>query len=190
MTTEQEKLVEENLRMVDFVIRRKFPRWREIGEYEDVQQTGRIGLCKAAQTYDSGKGQFSTYAAKCIRNELKMALRGVYALSREGEDRQLSIDAVLGDDDFTLADIVPDPGADTERQAEVREKLQKLMAAFEDEPILFAVATKQMTQAEAAELLGISQPHVNRRIKSILRHMLKKEDKHDQDQHERGSQLP
>lgn len=182
MTTEQEKLVEENLRLVDFVIRRKFPRWREIGEYEDVQQTGRIGLCKAAQTYDPDKGRmFSTYAAKCIRNELKMALRGVYALSREREDRQLSIDAVLGDDDFTLADIVPDPDADTERQTEVREKLQKLMAAFEDEPILFAVATKQMTQAEAAELLGISQPHVNRRIKSILRHMLKKEEKYDQD---------
>lgn len=169
MTTEQEKLVEENLRLVDFVIRRKFPRWREIGEYEDVQQTGRIGLCKAAQTYDPGKGPtFSTYAAKCIRNELKMALRSVNALSREGDDRRLSMDAVLGDDDFTIADLVPDPGADTEHQLEVREKLQKLMAAFEDEPILFAVATRQMTQMEAADILGISQPHVRRRIKSIL----------------------
>lgn len=169
MTAEQEKLVESNLRLVDFVIRRKFPRWREIGEYEDVQQIGRIGLCKAAQTYDPDKGRmFSTYAAKCIRNELKMALRGINALSREGEDRRLSMDAVLGDDDFTLADLVPDPGADTEHQLEVREKLQKLTEAFEDDPILFAVATRQMTQMEASDILGISQPHVRRRIKSIL----------------------
>lgn len=169
MTTEQETLVESNLRLVDFVIRRKFPRWREIGEYEDVQQIGRIGLCKAAQTYDPDKGRmFSTYAVKCIRNELKMALRCVNALSRDGEDQRLSMDAVLGDDGFTLADLVPDPRADTERQLEVREKLQKLTEAFEDEPILFAVATRQMTQMEAADILGISQPHVRRRIKSIL----------------------
>lgn len=169
MTAEQEKLVEDNLLLVDFVIRRKFPRWREIGEYEDVRQTGRVGLCKAAQTYDADKEcRFSTYAVKCIRNELKMALRSVNALSRDGEDQRLSMDAVLGDEDLTLADLVPDPGADTERQMEVRDKLQKLLTAFEGEPILFAVATRQMTQMEAADLLGISQPHVRRRIKSIL----------------------
>ena len=169
MTTEQEKLVEGNLRLVDFVIRRKFPRWREIGEYEDVQQIGRIGLCKAAQTYDPDKGRmFSTYAAKCIRNELKMALRSINAPPREGEDRAISLYSLIGEDASELLSLIPDPGADTEHQLEVREKIQKLTEAFEDEPILFAVATKQMTQMEAADILGISQPHVRRRIKSIL----------------------
>lgn len=169
MTTEQEKLVESNLRLVDFVIHRKFPYWREIGEYEDTQQIGRIGLCKAAKTYDPTKGfSFATYAVKCVHNELKLSLRNINALSRRGEDRLLSMDAALDDDGFTLADLVSDPGADTEHQLEVREKLQKLKEAFEDEPILFAVATKQMTQREAADILGISQPQVCRRIKSIL----------------------
>lgn len=169
MTTEQEKLVEGNLRLVDFVIRRKFPRWREIGEYEDVQQIGRIGLCKAAQTYDPDKGRmFSTYAAKCVCNELKMALRSVNAPSREREDRTISLYSLIGEDTAELLSLIPDPGADTEHQLEVREKLQKLTEAFEDEPILFAVATRQMTQMEAADILGISQPHVRRRIKSIL----------------------
>lgn len=175
MTAEQETLIEDNLRLVDFVIRRKFPRWREIGEYEDVQQIGRIGLCKAAQTFDPAKGHtFSTFAVKCIRNELKMALRAVNALSHEGETKSISLYSLIGEDATELLNLIPDPSADTENQLEVQEKLRKLRAAFEDEPILFAVATKQMTQDEAAELLGISQPHVYRRIKSILKTYAKK----------------
>lgn len=73
LTENQQKTVEENIGLVHFVIkklgfsRRKF---RNL-EYEDLFQSGCIGLCKAAETYDPGYGTaFSTYAYVVIRNEI------------------------------------------------------------------------------------------------------------------------
>ena len=169
MTTEQEKLVESNLRLVGHTLRKYYPKDLPIGDRDDVWQIGCIGLCKAAMTFEPAKGfTFATYAVKCIRTEIQHELRKLQAMRRTTDESVLSLDAPIGEDSEEFSGLIPDPSADTEHQLEVREKLQKLMAAFEDEPILFAVATRQMTQMEAADILGISQPHVRRRIKSIL----------------------
>lgn len=43
---------------------------------EDLMQCGYLGLWKACQTFDESKGfAFSTYAVKCIRNEMAIWLR-------------------------------------------------------------------------------------------------------------------
>lgn len=42
---------------------------------EDMISIGTIGLIKAITSFDSEKGKLSTYAAKCIDNELLMMLR-------------------------------------------------------------------------------------------------------------------
>jgi RNA polymerase sigma factor (sigma-70 family) len=53
--------------------------------YDDLFQIGCVGLCKAADTYKpDGRGRFSTYAYRLIRNEIYDAL--AYAtLRRSGE---------------------------------------------------------------------------------------------------------
>lgn len=191
MTTEQEKLVEENLRLVGYTIRKYYPKDLPIGDRDDVWQIGCMGLCKAAMTYEPAKGfTFATYAVKCIRTEIHHELRKLQAMRRTTDESVLSLDAPIGEDSEEFYGLIPDPSADTERKLEAQEELRQMLAAFVDEPILFAVATGQMSQSEAAELLGTSQSKVSRRIKSIQRAYAKKEDKHDQDQHERGSQLP
>lgn len=70
MTPEQQKIVEANMGLVGKVIKEKV---RRLGQpdtpsYEDLFQTGCIGLCKAAIT-DRG-GCFSTYAYRLIWNEI------------------------------------------------------------------------------------------------------------------------
>lgn len=71
MTQEQQKIVEENMGLVGKVIKDKV---RGIGqpgtpEYNDLFQTGCIGLIKAVAT-DKG-GCFSTYAYRLIWNEIR-----------------------------------------------------------------------------------------------------------------------
>ena len=75
LTDEQRMLVESNLNLVHHVIHKKC---RNIGrnEYEDIYQTGVIGLCKAVEKFDPTKGfAFSTFAARCITNEIYMMFR-------------------------------------------------------------------------------------------------------------------
>lgn len=70
MTLEQQRIVEENMGLVGKVIKDKV---RQIGQpgtpsYDDLFQTGCIGLIKAVMT-DKG-GTFSTYAYRLIWNEI------------------------------------------------------------------------------------------------------------------------
>ena len=45
-------------------------------EWEDLVSIGNLGLIKAVTSFDNSKAKFSTYAVKCIRNELFMYYRG------------------------------------------------------------------------------------------------------------------
>ena len=66
------QLIEDNMNLVYFVIRRYYP--KHITN-EDIIQLGMVGLCKAAEKYEPDKGQFSTYATKCIRTEICQEFR-------------------------------------------------------------------------------------------------------------------
>lgn len=183
MTDAQKQLTEANIGLVPFIVRKHYPDASEIGTFGDRVQIGYVGLCRAAQTFDPEKGfTFATYAVKCIRNELNRELRTTRAARRTGET--LSLDKLYGDASTPLLNLIPDPGADSERLIEAREAYKAIEKAFDGEPVLLAVATRQMTQAEAADLLGISQPHVGRRIKAILKNYFEKEDTHGKDQHD------
>ena len=58
-----------NGKLVSFVIRKFFSRY---SNDEDVFQEGWIGLCYATKKYKEGKvkNKFSTYACRCIRNQI------------------------------------------------------------------------------------------------------------------------
>ena len=70
MTQEQRKIVEDNMGLVGKVIKDKVRRLGQPGtpSYDDLFQTGCMGLIKAAMT-DKG-GTFSTYAYRLIWNEI------------------------------------------------------------------------------------------------------------------------
>ena len=85
LTKEQREKVEANMGLVGKVIQNCVHSLDKgcIYDYSDLFQIGCIGLCKAAQTDQSGKGAFSTYAYLLIRNEIYTQLE--YATRRGRE---------------------------------------------------------------------------------------------------------
>lgn len=80
LSDEQRKLVENNLSVIDQVIRKSITMNREIPgmEYDDLYQIGAIGLCKAAVKYQKKENaSFETYAYRVIKNELLDHVRSV-----------------------------------------------------------------------------------------------------------------
>ena len=74
-------LIEHNLRLVAHVAKK----YQNTGEdLEDLISIGTIGLIKAISTFDIDRSaRLSTYAARCIDNELLMMLRSRKKCSRE-----------------------------------------------------------------------------------------------------------
>ena len=68
----REILVERNLRLVAHIAK-KYQNVEE--DMEDLISIGCIGLIKAVNSFNSGKGRLATYACRCIDNELLMMLR-------------------------------------------------------------------------------------------------------------------
>ncbi|MBH8606035.1 RNA polymerase sporulation sigma factor SigK [Thermoactinomyces sp. CICC 10521] len=69
------KLIEHNLRLVAHIVK-KFENTGE--DNEDLISIGTIGLIKAIESYQQGKGtKLATYAARCIENEILMHLRSL-----------------------------------------------------------------------------------------------------------------
>ena len=81
----EEKLVENNMRLVKSIAVRFSARGKEL---EDLVQIGAMGLLKAIRNYDSSFGTaFSTYAVPVITGEIKRFLRddGLIKVSREAK---------------------------------------------------------------------------------------------------------
>ena len=68
----KKELTLRNMRLVAHVAK-KYQNSDE--DMEDLISIGCIGLIKAVNSFDSGKGRLATYACRCIDNELLMMLR-------------------------------------------------------------------------------------------------------------------
>ena len=90
------KLVEDNIKLVYYIVSREYPTYLHD---EDIIQSGMVGLCKAAKAWNE-QGQFSTYAGKCIRNEIKREF-----IKRKPHYKNISLETKVGEDS-TLADLL------------------------------------------------------------------------------------
>lgn len=81
LTKEHTELIESNLHLVRWVIKRYIrPNEAVMGlEYDDLYQEGSLALCRAAATYDKASAQFNTYAITVIRNHLYDYCRSICA---------------------------------------------------------------------------------------------------------------
>lgn len=150
-----EELLHENLRLVNFVLRRYFP---TLAQDEDLAQEGSIGLWKACMSYD-GRGKFSTFAVLCIKCEILMCLR-----KRRRSAGTVSLDAPFGDDtnSTTLGDMVEDPKASTfEAEAETNDFIRRLR---DRDRRIIELRVAGLTQKDIAQSTGISQVGVSRRL--------------------------
>ena len=170
----REPLITHNLRLVVYIAK-KFES-SAVG-VEDLISIGTIGLMKAVNTFRPEKKiKLATYASRCIENEILMFLRKRVQLRNE-----ISIDDPLNVDwdgnELLLSDVLgSDSDAvnrgieqETERQllleavARLPEREQKIME------LRFGLnGTKEHTQKEVADILGISQSYISRLEKRII----------------------
>ena len=164
----KDKLINHNLRLVAHIVKK----YAGTSEADDLISVGTIGLIKAINTFEYGKGtQLSTYAARCIENEILMLLR----VSKKHKN-VMSLDESLGQDkdgnDIELADIIPADEEEVLSQVEnnvITAKINKLidekLSKRESEIIKmrYGIGGKPaLTQREVASKLGISRSYISR----------------------------
>ena len=73
LSKEEEELVLNNQGLIRYLVNQFKPK---PSEFEDMCQIAEIGMIKAAKTFKGSKNvKFATYAATCIKNEIRMFLR-------------------------------------------------------------------------------------------------------------------
>lgn len=167
-------LVERNLRLVAHIARK----YQNVDEdMEDLISIGTIGLIKAIDSFDAGKGKLSTYASRCIDNELLMLLRAKKKTSRE-----ISLYEPIGTDregnEINLLDVIEQEQTDVVDRMEVEDRLKRLkgligerLTGREREIITLRYGLcggREITQREIGHRLGISRSYVSRIEKRAL----------------------
>ena len=153
-------LVERNLRLVAHIVKKYATPERDM---EDLISIGTIGLIKAVISFDESKGKLSTYAAKCIDNELLMMLRAEKRKSRE---------VSLYGNEISLYDVIVSDEKTIENQCELAGDIARVMELVNQEltererEIICKryglLGEKEITQREVASQMGISRSYVSR----------------------------
>ncbi len=71
------ELIKENINLIHNTIKKNYPHVKQDSyEYEDMFSDGLYGMYKAAISFKTDRGcTFSTFASKCILNQIKMSYR-------------------------------------------------------------------------------------------------------------------
>ena len=172
----KQTLIEHNLRLVAHVAK-KYQSCDE--DPDDLISIGTIGLIKAISTFDlSRASKLSTYAARCIDNELLMMLR-----ARKKRSREVSLYDPIGTDregnEISLLDVIESPPIDVVEDCFKHDNLSHLLKHIKNtlSPKEYHViccryglgGQEPLTQREIARDLSISRSYVSRIEKNALR---------------------
>lgn len=172
------KLIEHNLRLVAHIVK-KYDTKEAMTD--DLISIGTIGLIKGIDTYNGDrKTKITTYAARCIQNEILMHFR-----SQKKYGPTVSLNDAIGHDkegnEINLIDVIKDKNVDLFETLDLKnninllKKYLRLLNKREKEIIIKRYGlnnTKDITQKEIADELKISRSYVSRIEKRALTKML------------------
>ena len=172
-------LIEHNLRLVVYIAKR----FENTGiGLEDLISLGTIGLIKGIGTFNPTKNiKLATYASRCIENEILMYLRKYSnvktevsldePLNTDWDGNELLLSDVLG----TEEDAVSRPLEDDADRKMLRESIACLNPR--ERRIIelrFGLQnTREYTQKEVADIMGISQSYISRLEKRTISRLKK-----------------
>lgn len=177
------KLIEHNLRLVAHIVK-KFEN-KNI-DTDDLISIGTIGLIKGIDSFNHSKStKITTYAARCIENEILMYFR-----SNKKNNNTVSLNDSIGYDkdgnEINLIDVIKDNSKDiaeelhTKNNIALLTKYLNLLNPREKQIIVKRYglgANDEKTQKEIAKEMNISRSYVSRiekrAITKILREFLK-----------------
>ena len=169
----RDTLILHNLRLCahianKYAARGKLSRRREL---DDLISIGTIGLIKAVDSFSPDKGSLSSYASRCIENEIRMSLRTEKKLVGE-----VSMEEPLGRDregnERTVLDLVGTDGEETFEEVRKNlegERLRTLMdrTLKKREKLVLSLRSglqgaAPLTQQQVADRIGISRSYISR----------------------------
>lgn len=156
--SERDERIISNLKLVNHILWKQFP---NLAYNEDAFQIGCIGLIKAVDTYDENSGvAFSTYASKCIQNEIVMELRrqsrrvseiSMETLIMADVDNEIHLKDVLGGNEIDILDL---------------DKFMKKLNP--NEQTYFALRSKGYSKIQIAKLMGVSRSYITSLSQKML----------------------
>ena len=175
----RDELIEHNLRLVAHIVKKFNPKENMV---DDLISIGTIGLIKGIDTYKPSKNtRITTYAARCIQNEILMHYR-----SNKKTNKEISINEAIGYDkegnEINLIDVIKNEEEDTIDKINTNDLINKLknylkvLTPREKKIIVerYGLENKlEKTQKEISKSLGISRSYVSRIEKRALTKILK-----------------
>ena len=171
----REILIERNLRLVKYLI---YKNYSEVPyDKEELFSIDIIGLIKAIDSYKTDKLiKFTTYASKCINNEILMYLRKnnnqLNHISME-----TSIIQTFENDEIYIKNIIKDDSKDIVEEYEKKEEyeiVRNIVNSLPDNDKLIImlyfgfIDDKRLTQRQISKITGIEQSLISRKIKKII----------------------
>ena len=181
----KDKLIRHNMRLVAHIVKK----YSGAAETDDLISVGSIGLIKAVNTYQEGRGtQLATYTARCIENEILMLIRSnkkhkntVYLSDPVGVDKE--------GNELTLMDLLFEKEDGVFKKVEsnlVKEKfmhmLRETLCEREYTVLCLRYGLKggaPMPQREVAVFLKISRSYISRIEKRAIEKVRARVDRGD-----------
>ena len=174
------KLIEHNLRLVAHIAKRYASNEQEL---EEMISIGTIGLIKAINSFSVDKGyKISTYASKCVENEILMNIRAtkkqkaevsfntIIGTDKDGNDMELL--ETLDSNEKDTIDTIYDKVISEEVIKYIKYKLPQRESYIMK--LRYGIdGNKVKTQQEIADELGISRSYVSR-IETKVQNKLRK----------------
>ncbi len=172
----EEKLIKHNLRLVAH-ISKKYKNSNI--DNEDLISIGTIGLMKAIKTFTYEKGNnFSTYASRCIDNEILMSFR-----SDKKNAQSVFLDDIISSDKdgnkLSLYEILCDNSPSVDSQIENKilyKKIERIVLTKLDQREKDIIIKRfglfgndPLTQFELARELNISRSYISRLEKKAIK---------------------
>lgn len=162
----RDRLISHNLRLVAHIAKKYYAAG---DDQDDLVSIGTIGLIKAVETFDPARSKrFSTYASRCIENEMLMRLR---RSRRTPPTVSLQEPIETGRDSaLTIMDVIPDEHP-LEERLELQDMTRWLNRQLDTLPprekTILALryglnGQPPRTQHEVAGRLGLSRSYVSR----------------------------
>ena len=176
----EEKLIKHNLRLVAH-LSKKYKNSNV--DSDDLISIGTIGLMKAIKSFSYEKGNsFSTYASRCIENEILMTFR-----SNKKEVSEVYFDDIISTDkdgnSLSLYEILKDDNTNVDSQVDnkiIFKKIEKIIQENlneREQEIIFKryglYNYQQKTQIELAKEMNISRSYISRLEKKALKEIRK-----------------
>lgn len=183
MTTEEQKLVTDNMKLV-YTIAKKYKGYME---WEDLTQYGILGLCTAATRFNSEKGKFKDFSSIYIEGYISRAIRDCSGWIGSARDRQKGkCIKPISFTDYNKPGETDNHKDPTTKYNDVIESISSEEESIEDVVVLLETLSHLNTREQfvarglvtgysmkvIGESLGISAPmvhHIKSKVKSKLK---------------------